>query len=142
MTDPRLPRAVALGGVMLQTIDFIVAQLVGTADSKGVITLVPTDPVPGDQYWRIERITVTPALAGSESVECGVYGGSPGPLTVRDWVDLPAGTIGVAEYPQPITIESTTLLTIQITGAQPGDSAVAIVQYAVVQRVNIQTQAA
>jgi hypothetical protein len=137
VTDPRLPRAVALSaGVQLQTVDFVVVQLVGTATAAGIITLSPPDPVDPDQFWRIERISVTPHIAGVETIQCGVYGGDPSPFTIRDWVDLPAGTIGIAEYPQPMTILSSTLLTLQITGAAAGDTAAAVVQYAVVQRVS------
>lgn len=135
MTNPNLPRALALSGIGLQTIDYVTVTLQGKADAKGTITLTPPDEVSSGQLWRIERITVTPRLSvANDTVQCGVYGGSPDASTIRDWVDLPQGTVGIAEYPQPITIDSATLFTIQLTGATVGDSATAVVQYAVVQR--------
>jgi len=134
MTDPRLPHALALSqGVGLQTVDLAVLPITGKADSSGTI-IMAADPVPSPYLWRVERLVVTPTLAGPNTVQCGVYGGSPGAGTVRDWVDLLPGSIGVAEYPQPLTVDSNTSLMVQITGAKPGDSATAVVQYAVVQR--------
>jgi hypothetical protein len=135
VTNPNLPRALALqSGVGLQVVDYQVITLAGVADAHGTITMFPSDEVDGGQLWRVERITVTPNISGGKTVQCGVYGGTPGPSTIRDWVDLSTGTIGIAEYPQPMTIESATLLTIQILGATAGDLAAAVVQYAVVQR--------
>lgn len=133
MTDPRLPRAVALtSGVGLQTIDFVTNAATATLDATGSAT-VTFDEVPGGQYWRVERIVVTCSSA-STSVVCSVYGGSPSPINLRDWTPLPVGKPVPGEYSPPITIESSTALTITFTGGNAGDTVSVHIQYAVVQR--------
>jgi len=134
VTDPRLPRAVALTqGVSLQTIDYVVTTLQAIVGADGTATITAPE-VPGGQLWRVERIVVTSSSANV--ITCSVYGGQTSPGQLRDWTPLPVGKAGVGEYDPPMTIESSTSLTLVFAGGVVGDVLTANLQYAVVQRIS------
>jgi hypothetical protein len=119
-------------GVGLQVVDYVVSSMSGAADATGTI-LIEWPQIPGGQLWRVERIMAVPTT--NQTVEIGVYGGSTTPGALLDWGQLAAGTFGVAEYPQPVTVQSNSSLTVQVTGAESGDLLTVNVQYALVQKV-------
>ena len=131
-----LPRALALSsGVGLQVIDYQIRPAQAKADATGT-ALVAYDIIDPDYLWRVERLVVEHNSANQLAI--GVYGGSGAPQVtdLRDWTPLPTGFIGVAEYPQPMTILGGSFLSIQATGANPGDVLTVSAQWALVQRVS------
>jgi hypothetical protein len=136
MTYPIPTPAALTQGVSLRVADYSELELIATADDTGVAS-VSTDQLQQSQILRVERIVVT----GDSENECllGVYtgdgSGSILPQRIRDWTPLPPSTIGVAEYPQFLTITPTYCLTIYIEGANEGDVFTAAVQYQLVLKI-------
>lgn len=111
--------AALLYGASFQTIDLAEVELLAKAGSNGVATVTSTYLQQG-QYWRIERMVVV----GNSANECVVYcyqGDTPLAQRQRDGTPLPPGIVGVSEYPNFLTILPTSCLTVEITGANPGD---------------------
>lgn len=131
-----LPRAIATtgGGLVLAVVDYQVLALQAKADANGN-ALVAYDQIDPLQLWRVERLVVQ--LTSTVQVNVTVYGGSSTPqrIDARDWTPVPAGFVGVAEYPQPMTIPGGSFLSVQATGCTPGDTMTVSAQWALVQRV-------
>lgn len=130
-----LPKAVAnTSGIALQVVDFQVLPRQALADATGT-ALVEYDVIDPDYLWRLERLIVQ--HNSTNQVTVTVYGGSGAPqrIDTRDWTPIPAGFIGVAEYPQPMTINGGSFLSVQGLGMNPGDALTVSAQWALVQRV-------
>lgn len=132
-----LPRAVQLTqGVALQVVDYQTRPLTGKLDATGSLVLA-YDGIDPDQLWRVERIVVQHSSAKQLTITA--YGTTdprtPQPIDVRDWTPLPSGFIGVAEYPQPMTVLGGSFLAIKATGGNPGDTVTVNAQWALVARV-------
>lgn len=130
-----LPRALALSsGVGLQVIDYQVVPAQAKADANG-IALVSYGIIDPDYLWRVERLVVQHNSTNQLTV--GVYGGNGAPQVtdLRDWTPIPSGFIGVAEYPQLMTVLGGSFLSVQATGAHPGDILTVSAQWTLVQRV-------
>lgn len=120
--------AVLRRGVQLQVVDYNEKELTLKADATGTAT-ASTDYLAAGRYWRVERIIV---ISGSASTSCllTVYrNDTPRVQRGRDWTPLPPGDVAVAEYPSFLNVYPTECLTLQVTGANPGDTFAAAVQY-------------
>jgi len=121
------------GGVALQVIDYTEQEIIATANAVGV-ALASYDQVDSLSWWRVERIVASGTSANT--CELAAYQGqSVLPQRIRDWTPLPPGFIAVAEYPSYLTILPGSCLTINVTGAAPGDTFYIIAQYQVVQKI-------
>lgn len=128
-----LPRAVQITtGVVLQVVDYQVVPMQVKADASGTATAT-YDQIDPLYLWRVERLVVQHNSTNSLTVT--VYGGAVGPINIRDWTPVPAGFIGIAEYPTPMTVLGGQQLEVVATGANPGDVLTVSAQYALVQRV-------
>jgi hypothetical protein len=127
------PLPVAVGqstGVALQVVDYTSAQTQATA--TGSTVELEFDQVESGYLWRVERVVITTTSAGQ--LHAAVYAGYPSPGNLRDATPIPAGLSGIAEYPVYLTVPSGVALTVQASGAAPGDVVTVHVQYQLVIR--------
>lgn len=120
-------------GVTLQVVDFAVWEAHGTADATGTVELL-SDPVPGDEYWLIERV-----LLDSSSNYPGrldVYEGSTANVQCRrDWSPIPIRFPLHRPYVPPVLIRSNREALFVITNLAENDVIVLSVTYVVVKKV-------
>jgi len=121
------------GGVTLQVIDYTEQETIATASAAG-IALASYDQVDSLQWWRVERIVVNGSSA--KTCEVTVYQGQAAiAQRARDWSPMPPGFVAIAEYPNFLTILPGSCLTVEITGANSGDTFNITAQYQVVQKI-------
>lgn len=113
-------------GAAFQTVDFSETELQLKADATGTAFGYGAKHSGGQlstgEWLRIERIVITSNSAND--CECGFYLGDDDPplmQRIRDWTPLPAGDVGVSEYPSYLTIYPGRSLAVNITGANPND---------------------
>lgn len=134
-TRSQLPTpASLLHGVSFRTIDFDEKELIVKANAQGLAS-AEFDQLQQGHYWRVERIVVASESANSTTVF--VYqGNDPSLQRQRDGTPLPSGLIAVAEYPSYLTIRPTSMLMVQITGANANDIFTVSAQYQLVEKVS------
>lgn len=132
-----LPVALQLSqGVALQVVDYQTLPRTGTLDATGS-AIIAYDGIDPSQLWRVERLVIQ--HSSKKQLTITVYGTSdprtPQPIDIRDWTPLPSGFIGVAEYPQFLTILGGSFLAIGVTGGTQGDTVTVNAQWTLVARV-------
>jgi hypothetical protein len=139
---PAIPvPAVYSKGMGLRVLNYDELELTGSAGQDGT-AILQTDILASDQLLRIERIVVY----GDSASLCDVtvYNGddspAPAPQRARDGTQLPSGYLAVAEYASFLNVAAGNCLTVEVTGANPGDQFYAAVQFQLCQRVIGQAQ--
>ena len=101
----------------------------GPADAAGLMS-VTFEPVPPGYLWLIQRATVS--TTSTAATRAMMYAGAPSPQNFVDGTN--SGNLDISDENAPIMLDSSTQLLIQWTGATPGATGTARIQYQLVQR--------